>query len=147
LALRYRPLEAEKTAGGYVWLAGMKGREVAAVMLLKWGPPLEQRHPLPKVISYLITGGEQRGRGLAQLAGEKRALAWDLPAETGKWHELGFNMGEAFDTVNGAGAFQALGVEKVLVGIGAWCMETEGSKSAVMFGGIEERGRPERNGP
>lgn len=140
LSLNYQPVEAEKTAGGYVWAAGMKGREVATVMLLKWGPPLEQRHTLPKVISYLATAGELRGKGLAQLAAEKRALFWNIPEAGGKAHALKLNLAEAYDQANGAGAFKALGVDKVLVGFGTWCMETEGSRSWALFGGVELKG-------
>lgn len=140
LSLNYKPLDAQKTAGGYVWAAALKGREVAAVMLLKWGPPLEQRHTLPKVISYLVTEGELRKKGLAQLAAEKRALFWNIPESGGKAHALKLNLAEAYDQANGAGAFKALGVEKMLVGIGTWCMETEGSQSKALFGGVELKG-------
>ncbi len=135
LSLKYRPDDASE-GGGYAWAACLKERQTVAVLRYHWGPPMETKHPLNRVIDYLATAGEMRGEALAALGKLKNPPETSLPAEPGKWHELKADLTVDYDREHGAGAFARLGVKKVMIGIGVWCTERPDAHSAANFDGV-----------
>ncbi len=129
----YFPDDAEH-GGGYVWLAGFKGSNVQCVMLFHWGPKMLPKHTLTRVISYVVSGGDNEGARLQILTRERQTTFWKLPAEAGRWHKVKINLAEAWNAGSGSSTgFASLGVDRFILGLGAWCADEPGSHSTGWF--------------
>jgi hypothetical protein len=131
LRFKYFP-DAATHGGGYVWLAGFNGSEVQCVALFHWGPKMQQRHTLTRVISYVISGGDYEGSRLQDLTRQRRTAFWKLPADASQWHEANIALADALNEATATeGFFESLGADRFIVGLGAWCSDEPGSQSTV----------------
>ena len=124
--------------GGYVWLGGFKGQDVQSVMVFHWGPQMRAKHTLPHVIDYVITAGEHGGARLHSLSQQKRALFWKLTVPGEKWLPVEINLAQAMNTAAGKpGLYESLGIDRFIIGLGAWCSDEPGSRSSAWFDDVD----------
>lgn len=129
----YLPEDGEH-GGGYVWLAGFKGSNVQCVTLFHWGPKMSSKHSLTRVISYVVSGGDNAGAQLQDLARRGRTAFWKLPPDAGRWHTVRINLAEAWSAGAGSSrAFASLGTDRLILAPGAWCSDEPGSRSTAWF--------------
>jgi hypothetical protein len=120
--------------GGYVWLAGFKGQEVRSVMVFHWGPQMRAKHTLPRVIDYVVTAGEHGGTRLRSLSQQNQALFWKLPVPGDRWVPVTINLAQALNAAAGKpGQYESLGHDRLIIGLGAWCSDQQGSRSTASF--------------
>lgn len=126
LEFQYRP-GAAVSGGGYVWVGAFQGKEARATMVWQWGPMMKSNHPLIRVMSYLMSAGVEH-------AGHRnKTFYWPLPSEANRRHAVRIDLAKAVDAATKPGTFRALGVDRILIGIGAWCAPAPGSKSEAWF--------------
>lgn len=127
-----------RNGGGYVRLCGIRDAEFAFMMMFQWGENEEQSHILPRAFGYALHGEQQSWAFLQDLGAQRMGMYWDVPAAPGQWHELSVNLRALYDAVQGReGAFDDLGLTKVIVAIGTWTNRELGSESAASFGDID----------
>ena len=120
--------------GGYVWLGGFKGVQAECVMLFHWGPQMRAKHTLPQVINYVVTAGERNGEGRQSSRQPKQTLFWKLPEPGKEWVPAEIKLGEAMNTAVGkSGLYESLGIDRFIIGLGAWCSDEAGSLSKAWF--------------
>lgn len=101
---------------------------------------MEAKHTLPRVINYVITAGEERRHGIAQLEKRRGAGFWKLPDSPNAWHEIRINLAEAIDRASQApGTLTSLAVDRWLLAIGVWCADSPGSRSGARFDDVDLR--------
>lgn len=129
--------EANQRGGGYLWLAGLKGREVRTVMVFPFGEAMENSSSVNRVINYLVTAGESDEEGtLAKdsIMRTNRSITYRLPHQAGQWHELQLNLADVLGQAMGRKVLaQPLGCDKYVVGLGAWADKSLESLSTVCF--------------
>jgi hypothetical protein len=140
LEARYKPAAATG-GGGYLWVAGFKGKQAQCMMLFHWGPKMNVTHPLRRTIGYLLAAGQgDEGAGMQALTRRNQALFFPLPSEPDQWHRVKIGLADAMDQAAGApGAFKKLGVDRMIVALGVWCSIPAGSKSEAWFDDIDVR--------
>ena len=126
--------------GGYVWLGGLKGQEVQSVMVFHWGPQMRAKHTLPHVIDYVVTAGGHGGARVQSLRQQKQALFWKLPVPGEKWLPVEISLAQAMNTAAGKpGLYESLGIDRFIIGLGAWCSDEPGSRSTAWFDDVDLR--------
>jgi 3',5'-cyclic AMP phosphodiesterase CpdA len=137
LKFQYRSGQAAH-GGGYVWLAGFKGEQAQSLIMFHWGPQMRGKHTLPNVINYVLGAGERDAAHLQTLGLQKRALFWKLPVSEEKWLPVRINLAQAMNTAAGkAGLHESLGINRIILGLGAWCSDEPGSRSTAWFDDVD----------
>lgn len=137
LRFRYFP-ESAQNGGGYTWVAGFQGDRVQFTALFQWGPKLQQRHTLTRVISFVISGGDYEGARLAALTRQGRTAFWKLPEAAGRWHTVDVNLAAALNEATGShGLYRLLQVDRMVIALGAWCAADAGSRSTMWFDDLQ----------
>jgi 3',5'-cyclic AMP phosphodiesterase CpdA len=132
--------------GGYVWLGGFKGQEVQLVMVFHCGPQMRARHTLPRVIDYVVTAGEHDGARLQALSRQKQAMFWKLPIPGEKWLQVEISLPQAMNAAAGnPGLYESLGIDRFIIGLGAWCSDEPGSRSTAWFDDVVLRDNEKAN--
>lgn len=128
----------EIPAGGAYLIALLMQNEVfKGMMMFHCGNRVEESNYLPRCYGYAITGREQSWLYFQQLGRDRKAMFWDLPMDTGQWHNLTADLGSLYDQGHGNGAYQSLGVNKVLVAAGIWNYTfLENSRTEAYFTGM-----------
>jgi hypothetical protein len=120
--------------GGYVWLGGITGKNVQSVMVFHWGPQMRSKHTLPRVIDYVVTAGQHDGARAQSLKQQKQALFWKLPVPNEKWISAEVALARAMNAAAGRpGLYESLGIDRFIIGLGAWCSAEPGSRSTAWF--------------
>ena len=139
LELKYNPGGAT-SGGGYFWVGGYSGKEARAAMLFQWGSKMNSKHTLFRSMTYVMNAGKAPSEGIELVARRNKSLFWTVPAEGNQWHNVNIDLSKAMDEATGQpGAFRALGVDRIVIGLGSWCAAGAGSKSEAWFDDISLR--------
>jgi hypothetical protein len=124
--------------GAYLRLCGLRGRELAWLMLVDWGDgDRAANHRMGANSLYTATGRAGTPYSLIQLGERRQALFWRPDAAPGAWHRVSLDLAGAYDAAHGrAGAFAEARADAVLVAAGVWCHEQEGSHASCWFDAI-----------
>ncbi len=124
--------------GGYIRIHAMRNSGLKCLMMFKLGENEYDSIYYPNFVGCGLLGEPGGWRFLQDCAKEKRAMFWDIPDATEKWHELTVNIASLYDSVCGrSGAFNTLGVNKIFVGLGTWANCEPGSRCGMYFDDIE----------
>jgi hypothetical protein len=120
--------------GGYIRFSGYSGTDMKFMMFFHWGAREDRVSHLTNIFAY-TDHGISRGRGyLKKLGEEKQAMFWEVPDYYYRWGDLEVNFGQLYDKAQGRqGAFDELGLDKILVAYGVWCGMEPGSHSGALF--------------
>jgi hypothetical protein len=139
LDLKYNP-GAATSGGGYFWIGGFHGKEARTAMLFQWGPKMSSKHTLFRSMTYVMNAGKAPSEGIELIGRRNKSVFWTLPSEANQWHNVSIDLSKAMDEATGqAGAFRALGVDRIIIGLGSWCAAGAGSKSEAWFDDISLR--------
>lgn len=107
--------------GGFIRLLGFSDTEFKFLMMFKWGKNEEASDFLPRCFGYELYGTPQGWSFMHNLGTSYRGMYYNINDEAGKWHDLSVNVQDLYDSShNEAGAFEKLGISKVMVGLGTW---------------------------
>ena len=106
--------------GGYIAALLMSGEQFKGLMMFHWGKQEEFGNYLPRAYGYAVTGRQQSWLYFQQLGDRKEGMFWDLPQELNQWHTLKADISALYDQGHRAGAYRALGVDKVVFASGIW---------------------------
>lgn len=106
--------------GGYIRLSLYGSDDRPRAMIFHWGARESRTVYLQQIFAYHDTGRAQSSRWLQQQNAEGYVLAWEIPDDQGRWHELDLDVAYLYDAYHGEGAYQALGVERMLFAFGVW---------------------------
>ncbi len=96
------------------------------------------KHTLLNVIRYVVSAGQDEGARWGLLRNAKQALFWPLPPPGRRWVDAEINLAEAMNTAAGkTGWGESLGVDRYIIGLGAWCSDESGSGSIVDFDAVD----------
>jgi len=124
--------------GGYIRLCAYHGSELKLLILFDWGEGDKPRNKRMASHSLWTATGEKAGAASLITMGEsKEAMFWTIKAALNQWHELKVDIQHVYDeALDSSGAFQALGIDKLLVAVGVWCLDDKGSRSSAYFDDI-----------
>lgn len=121
-----------KNGGGFIRLCLYSGSQLRFIMLFGWDTNGEDAgaNRLSQHTAWMATGEKKN-----KMDKSHKAAFWTTSMEPGKWHKLQVDAGTVYDVLMGKkGAFSALGIDRMLVGAGAWCSTSEpGLISRVRF--------------
>jgi hypothetical protein len=136
LKVSYRAEETSSFGAGYIRVNGFGDGEFKFLMLFEWAAA-DRYHSInfPRFNYFTAVGGKEGADILHDWGRDKQAMFWELPYEKGQWRDLAVDVRDLFDRAQGkAGAYEALGVENLLIGLGAWVGSGEpGLESAALF--------------
>lgn len=136
----YRIEERPTAGGGWVRAAVMGDGDLKALFMFRWSTDNAERKAdyVARCFGTMIRGRESSWLYYQQLGDKKKGLYFDLPQAPGTWHHLTANLAQLYDEAIGrSGAFEKLRGEKVLVGLGTYCVNSvKGAHSAARFDGI-----------
>lgn len=137
LHARYRIETPPINGGGWLRLVAMAGDAFKFLMLFRWGQNENKADILVRSFGYAIHGTPQGWTFLQDLAAKKQGFYWQLPANPGAWHTLTANIPALHDAAAAQpGAYQALGIDKLLIALGTWANRDSASTSGAHFTGI-----------
>ena len=132
---------AYNNGGGFIRVMGFSGDEFNFIMMFKWGENEYDAHFLPRGFGYALMGKQQHWEFLRHLGEKKQALFFNIPDSVGKWHDLTANIKTLYDQAqNQEGAYAALKIEKLYVGMGTWVNAPLDSFSGAWFDEIKVQG-------
>jgi 3',5'-cyclic AMP phosphodiesterase CpdA len=112
--------EQIKQGGAYVTALLYNGTDFKGLMMFHLGDEEEKLNYVARSYGYGITGVQQNWLYFQRLGEKKKAMFFPLPKDTGKWHSFSANLTDLYDRGHTAGAFQNLGVDKVIFSAGVW---------------------------
>jgi hypothetical protein len=135
----YRVIEPQREGGGYLRVCGFAGDELKLVALFDWSEGRRDHNDRISQNAIHQATGKHGAPYTLRLMGERRqAMFWSLPAGPGAWHDIEADLGASFDRASGqAGAFERLGIDRVLIASGAWCNEFPGSRAGTLVRGVD----------
>jgi len=137
IKVRYYVPNNEKSfyGGGFLRIALLKGKKLCWMWIGHWGAREERVKHIPKMWAYHdeITQKQQYFEKLKQ---EGMATAMRLPDYGYRFHHLTLNIPEIFQIVNPNTPYHSLLCDTILIMLGVWCGNEEGSYSGAWFDNI-----------
>ncbi len=132
--LKEKPFEG----GGYINISVFEDNEFKLMAFLNWGDQKEKTRLLPRIFSEKLLGKPGGVNTFKKLAGQRKAIFYNLPSETGKWHKIEINLKTLFNWAKRkSGEFEKQNINKILINIGTWSNCCKGGKSSAYFDNIE----------
>ncbi|AQQ69820.1 cyclic 3',5'-adenosine monophosphate phosphodiesterase [Limihaloglobus sulfuriphilus] len=136
LKFSYR-LDSEPVGGGgYVKVCAYSGETLQRLMLLDWGATDNEKSQSVNMVRNTFYTADDRRPPKTELinwGNQKKAMFWSLPDTLNKWHDLTLNIKDMHDTLRGSGSWEALGITKILITVGVWTLENDGSENSCIF--------------
>lgn len=139
----YRIEQPAPSGGGYFRLIGIGGPaqkgDFKFLMQFDWGSVEAQQDAdyYPRAMGYHITGEVSSWLYLQQIGKEKKGMYFPLPSEPDRWHDLKVNIATLYDQAIGKrGAFQQLGVNRLMIAAGVWSNKDVQVGSGAFFDAI-----------
>ncbi len=132
--------------GGYYRLIAVSGKEgedngkFKFLMQFDFVKPEHERQYdyYPRAMGYHISGKVSSWLYLQNLAKKKKGFFFDVPLETGKWHDIKANIAEIYDKAVGKqGAYQKLNINRFVVATGTVCIKDVETGAGAFFDSIE----------
>jgi 3',5'-cyclic AMP phosphodiesterase CpdA len=135
LTAHYHPEASLKNGGGYMRLCFYQGKQLQLLMLFDWSDGQKGKSVnVSKHSIYTATGKDGTALALDLRGMKKQALFWELPATSGNWHQIQVAPDAFYDqALQQPGEFAKLGIDRVLVAVGVWCLRDDGSQSGAFF--------------
>lgn len=131
------------SGGGYIRLIGISKEEFRFMMMFKWGENEHRSHIMARGFGYALEGAQVNWLYLQQIGQKKQGMYWDMPRAIARWHELSADVVDLYDRTHGPGAYETLGIDKLVLGLGTWVNNDEGSQSGTYFDRIRLEGSNE----
>ncbi len=127
--------EADVRGGGYLRFTAFAKNQPRLTYLFDWGSGDRGANMRMALHAQFMANGQRAmATDLINLGRRREALFWRLAVTPDRWHEVQVQLAPAYDQAMGQpGAFARLGVDRLLVGVGVWCGEARGSRSAGWF--------------
>ena len=124
--------------GGFIRLILYSGSQLKFLILFDWSNADRSRTTrFSQHAGWMATGKKDScmPTELINMGKNREAAFWTTSSEPGKWHKLRIDIGTVYDMLmEKKGAFSALGVDRMLVGAGAWTYAYEpGMISRIRF--------------
>ncbi len=126
-----------KSGGGYVRVHAFREDRQLFLMMFHWGEDQYHANFVPRTIGYAVHGRQQSWAYLQKLGEKREGMYWKVGAVPGEWQELTADIAALYDEAQGQeGAYAALGAEKLVVVLGAWCNAREDAVGSAWFDDI-----------
>lgn len=137
LSFNYR-VEECKNGGGFARVTAFDQKGKPLMFMFQWGENEKESSYLPRCFGFEIQGRASGWNFLRDMGIAQRALFVRLPMErSDTLRTMRVNLQEVYDAaVQSPGAFAALGIKKVFVGLGTWVNKESGSVSSAWFDNI-----------
>lgn len=120
--------------GGYIKIMGFSDGAFQFLMVFDWAKDRYRSIHFPRSTYFTATGEKDGAHILYKLGQEKKAMFWEFEPVKGHWNDLVLDIQTLYDeTHKKPGAYTALGIDKLFIGIGVWVDPIEGSECSAYF--------------
>ena len=122
--------------GAYFRIFAYTNSTMKRLFMLDWNATANEKAQsanMAKNSYYTAVGRAPLAKKFIDMGTAHEAMFWTLPNTLDQWHDLTLNLQQVYDAANGSGSWSALGINRLLIAVGVWTLENDGSRNQCWF--------------